>query len=91
MSNRAPVCSVYYTEPYSSDRRATADVSISLQRRDTSRPFFVALRSIIQLTRFLHPHLPGGNPPMSQKTFSLVASVVFLLFGLMHALRLFFG
>ena len=28
---------------------------------------------------------------MSQKTFSLVATVVFLMVGLMHALRLFFG
>ena len=28
---------------------------------------------------------------MSQKTFSLVASVIFLVVGLMHALRLFFG
>jgi len=28
---------------------------------------------------------------MSQKTFSLVASLIFLLVGLMHALRLFFG
>jgi hypothetical protein len=27
---------------------------------------------------------------MSQKTFSLIATVIFLLVGLMHALRLFF-
>jgi hypothetical protein len=28
---------------------------------------------------------------MSQKTFSLIATVIFLVVGLMHALRLFFG
>jgi len=28
---------------------------------------------------------------MSQRSFSLVATVVFLVVGLMHALRLFFG
>jgi hypothetical protein len=28
---------------------------------------------------------------MSQKTFSLIATTVFLVVGLMHALRLFFG
>jgi len=28
---------------------------------------------------------------MSQKAFSLVATVIFLVIGLMHALRLFFG
>jgi hypothetical protein len=28
---------------------------------------------------------------MSQKTFCLIATVIFLVVGLMHALRLFFG
>src|SRR4029077_12911469 len=61
------------------------------QRWDTSRPFLVFGRSTIQLTRFPSLHLFGGKAPMSQRSFSLVATVVFLVVGIMHALRLFFG
>jgi hypothetical protein len=53
--------------------------------------FFRVWKEYNPVHEILNPYLSGGKTPMSQKTFSLVATVVFLVVGLMHALRLFFG
>jgi hypothetical protein len=49
---------------------------------------FVAPR--ITITKAIHTSL-GGRRPMSQKTFSLITSVIFLLIAAGHVLRLAFG
>src|SRR5260370_9437571 len=49
---------------------------------------FVARR--ITIAKAIHTSL-GGMRPMSQKTFSLITSVIFLLIAAGHVLRLAFG
>jgi len=64
----------------------------ALQRQHIPPAFFRVLEVVQSSLRdFRTLNLSGGETPMSQKTFSLVAAVIFLVVGLMHALRLFFG
>src|SRR6266566_7521144 len=56
----------------------------------TLRTLFPARRSTIPVNERRGPSCAGGEDFMSQKTFSVVAGLIFLLIAIMHGLRLAF-